>query len=144
MAECFGCRKPYLFDRLGFADSSVDVSIRVGKESEKASIPYCESCVKVIRRLDRDVLLEGIEQHIESLIASRPKSKVSISEKLVREIALNLGASAKLQDALVERIFGKEWTGKCPDGARMNEYQNRDRLVAFVATKLRDLWTLEA
>lgn len=97
-------------------------------------------------RVDRDLLCDGIERHIEYLsgVGTGPKPTVSISESLVREISGNLGASAKLQDALIERIFGKGWTGEVPEGALMNRYQNRDRLVAFVAAKLKDLWTLEA
>jgi len=138
--KCFACEK--VIPEIRF--SSVDVTLKIGTSSETASIPYCEACMKKIRNLDRDILLDGIEQHIEYQIAGIPKTRVPISEKEVRVIAENLGASEKVIEALVERCFGKEWTGKIPQGARMNEYQNRDRLVAFVAMKLQDLWHFEA
>lgn len=140
MSECFACKKS--MPRIDI--SSVNVTLKIGPSSETASIPYCEACMKEIRNLDRDVLLDGIEQHIEHLVAGKPKGRIPISEKEVRTIAGNLGASEKVIEALVERCFGKDWTGKIPDGARMNEYQNRDRLVAFVAMKLQDLWHFEA
>lgn len=141
MTRCFACEKP-----MDDSKSSVDVTIRMGTSSESASIPYCESCVKKIHHLDRDVLLDGVEQHIEHLIAGIPKTPISISEKEVRIIAGNLGATEKVEEALIERIFGKDWNGPPPkdSGLVMNRYTNRDRLVAFVATKLKDLWTLES
>jgi hypothetical protein len=82
----------------------------------------------------------------EVIAKGPPKTTVTISESLVREIAKNLGASYRLSDALVERIFGPHWNGAPPEdsGIVMNRYANRDRLVAFVAAKLKDLWTLVA
>jgi hypothetical protein len=142
--ECFGCRKPRAAHPLGFANTEITLSIRIGAEAEGVSMSYCPDCARKIMRVDRDLLRDGVERHIAHLIGSGPKLKVSISEELVREIASNLGASDKLKDALVERVFGKDWNGVIPPGARMNEYQNRDRLVAFVVSKLKDLWTLEA
>lgn len=143
-SQCCGCRKPRTAHPLGFAETEITLSVRVGAEAEGVSVTYCPECARKIMRVDRDSLREGIERHIGHLIGAGPPPKVSISEELVREIAANLGASDRLKDALVERIFGKDWNGVIPTGARMNEYQNRDRLVAFVVMKLKDLWTFEA
>ena len=97
------------------------------------SSTYCPKCSPA-----------ALSENLDQLIRRKLTGEVSISEPLVREIAGNLGASPKLTDALVEKVFGKGWTGDVPRGAIMNRYTNRDRLVAFVAANLKDLWTLEA
>lgn len=138
--DCPGCN-------VRFEPSSKTVQLGLHIKStaceETFTDAYCSECSRKILDFDRDVLSDQVDYLIKSKLKDG-RHPVSISEGLVREIARNLGASDKLCHALVERIFGKEWTGEIPEGARMNEYQNRDRLVAFVAAKLNDLWTLEA
>lgn len=119
------------------------VHIKSSACEETFTDPYCAECSRKIRDMDRDLLCEQVDYVIKGKLRDG-NHRLPISEPLVREIAHNLGASEKLCHALVEHIFGKDWTGKIPDGARMNEYQNRDRLVAFVAMKLQNLWHFEA
>mgnify|MGYP003575153143 CR=1 FL=1 len=70
MAECFGCRKPRSAHPLGFANTEVVLSTRVGAEADAVRMPYCPDCAKKIMRLDRDLLCDGIQAHIESLIGT--------------------------------------------------------------------------
>lgn len=143
--ECHGCGQ-------SFDDQHEDV-VHVGlkyyqKHHETCSDEiYCSKCAIRIVDLDQDVLHHQVQALVKAAISKNPpQTTVSISESLVREIAKNLGASFRLTDAVVERIFGAHWTGAPPDnsGLVMMKYANRDRLVAFVATMLKDLWTLEA
>lgn len=121
-------------------EAQVSVLIRMGDLEAGSSSAWCVKCSSQIATIDANKLLEKVNLSIRGEIGRR----IPLSEDLVREIAGNLGASPKLQDALVERIFGANWDGVVPEGAVMNSLANRDRLVAFVVTKLKDLWTLEA
>jgi hypothetical protein len=144
--ECFGCNQ-------SFDDTHEDVT-RVGvryheKHRETSSDEaYCPKCSLKLEDADREGIHDQLQAIVKQTLAksSKARTTISISEGLVREIAKNLGASYKLTDALVERIFGPNWTGNPPEdsGLVMNKYANRDRLVAFVAAQLKDLWTLEA
>ncbi len=70
--------------------------------------------------------------------------RVQISQRLVREILRNLGASPKLTDAAAEKFLGKSFSFLVRHGGIPNWYQNRDRLVAELAFLLRDgLWKLK-
>lgn len=139
---CPGCSR--IKDPAIMNAGSVGIEIQMGREERTTSVHYCPDCVKKIAAVDPEVLDERIEALVKDVVQGNPPPSLDISEGVVREIAGNLGASKKLSDALVESIFGPNWTGEVPQGARMNRYTNRDRLVAFVAARLNDLWTLEA
>lgn len=143
--ECYGCN-------VSFDDQHED-AMRVGlryleKHRENTSDEvYCPKCALKLEEVDREAIHDQFQALVKSAISKgQSKTTISISEGAVREIAKNLGASYKLTDALVERVFGSNWTGNPPEnsGMVMNKYANRDRLVAFVAMKLKDLWTFEA
>jgi hypothetical protein len=143
--ECYGCGQS--FDQMH--EDAIRVGVRYyGKHRETTSDEtYCPKCSLKIEDMDHDLIHDQFEELVKTAITKGPpKTTVTISESLVREIAKNLGASYKLADALVERIFGRNWTGAPPEdsGIVMNKYANRDRLVAFVAAKLQDLWRFEA
>jgi hypothetical protein len=141
-SECPGCGAAFYEAEQGVVDVGLHIEMT---ESETHWISYCPECSKKIMALDRDLLVDQVEVLVNNHL--KPSlTTLSISEELVREIAGNLGASSKITDALVERIFGPNWQGAPPEdsGLVMNKYANRDRLVAFVAGKLKDLWTLEA
>lgn len=143
--ECYGCSVS--FDDTHEAVSRVGITYNRKHESTSSDETYCPRCTMKIEEVDKNILHDQFQGLVKAAIAHNPsKTKVSISESLVREIARNLGASYRLSDALVERIFWANWTGAPPEssGLVMNKYSNRDRLVAFVAEKLKDLWTLES
>lgn len=136
--ECPGCDRS--FDPSASANIDIGITKRtVGGEVTTYSMFCCE-CSSKIEEMDIDAVCEDLNL----VFRGRLGKPISISEELVRQIAKNLGASEKVEDALVECCFGKNWTGKCPDGARMSQFTNRDRLVAFVVDKLKNLWTLES
>lgn len=140
MNTCPGCER-----RFEQSSKSIEfgIYIKTSAREETFMDAYCPTCSDKIRDLDRDLLSDQVDYLIKTKLRDG-KHPIPISEGLVREIAGNLGAGEKLSNALVERIFGKDWDGKVPEGAMMNKYTNHDRLVAFVAAKLKDLWTLEA
>lgn len=135
--DCAGCQNPFEESLPG----SVDVGLQIKNEQEEFTISstYCPACAWKVMGIGRDLLSDQLEAMIEASIDPR-KISISISEKEVRTIAKNLGASPKLTEALVEHVFGAGWTGTPPEGALMNRFENRDRLVCFVAQKLKDLW----
>lgn len=135
--DCAGCKNK-------FEESlprSVDVVLAIKNELEGFTISstYCPACTWKVMAIELDYLHDQLDAMIEASIEPR-KTSISISEKEVRTIAKNLGASQKLTEALVEHVFGAGWTGTTPEGAIMNRFENRDRLVCFVAQKLKDLW----
>lgn len=142
--ECHGCGVSCEDTNPGLM--RIGLQIHQNHSVESSSDPYCPKCSLKIEEFDRHDLHDKVNQVVKAVIADPRKTTVTISESLVREIANNLGASYRLSDALVERIFGRNWTGAPPEdsGIVMNKYKNRDRLTAFVAEKLKDLWTLEA
>lgn len=143
--ECYGCGSS--FDETHEDVSRVGIVVHRKHEETASSETYCPRCSIRIEDVDRDSLQDQFQALVKAAISKNPpKTTVTISESLVREIAKNLGASYRLADALVERVFGPNWTGSPPEdsGIVMNKYANRDRLVVFVAMKLKDLWTLEA
>lgn len=144
--ECGGCGQS--FDDQHDDVGHVGVKYRTKHQETSSDEAYCKRCTLRIEDLIHDEpFFDQFQALVKVAIAKKqPDSTVSISEHLVREIANNLGASYKLQDALVERIFGPNWNGAPPEnsGLVMNKYANRDRLVAFVVENLKDLWTLEA
>lgn len=144
--ECHGCGQSFddQHDNVGH----VGIKYCTKHQETSSDEAYCPRCTLQIEDLvHNDAIFEQLQALVKVAIAKKqPTTTVSISESLVREIAKNLGASYKLADALVERIFGPNWNGAPPEnsGLVMNKYANRDRLVAFVAGMLKDLWTLEA
>jgi len=142
--ECHGCGVSC--DQSHPGTMLIGLQIHQDHETETSNETYCQKCSLRIEGLDMHDLYDKVQEVVKTSILKPSRTTVSISESLVREIAHNLGASYRLADALVERIFGPNWTGAPPEGSGlvMNKYANRDRLVAFVAAKLGDLWTLEA
>lgn len=143
--ECYGCG--VCFDITHEDVCRVGIQLVKKHESTTSDEAYCPRCSKKIKDIDINFFHNNLRSEVKAAIAlGVPKTSVTISEAVVREIASNLGASYRLVDALVERIFGPHWTGAPPEnsGIVMNKYANRDRLVAFVAGMLKDLWTLEA
>lgn len=136
--ECPGCDRS--FEPSDVRNVDIGVMKRMHTGEVITSSTYCSQCSSMIVEMDT----ENLSDDLDLVLRGRLAKPISISEKLVREIAKNLGASEKVEDALVEKCFGKNWTGKCPEGARMSQFTNRDRLVAFVADKLKNLWTLES
>lgn len=136
--ECPGCGRPIDSPSIGQMDVWLQTQTVVG--AEQAALSYCAACADRLMAVG----LDEITGEMDIVIRGKLGKGIPISEPLVREIAANLGVSDRLKDALIERIFGKDWDGRVPEGAMMNRFANRDRLVAFVAAKLKDLWTLEA
>lgn len=120
----------------------VGILTKTASNDDFITTAYCYECSVKIKRLD----LDSVSDSLDLLIRDRIGNPISISEQLVREISKNLGATQKVEEALIEHIFGAKWSGPPPKDSSlvMNSYKNRDRLVAFVAMKLQNLWTLES
>jgi hypothetical protein len=115
----------------------VEIEIRVKGElgGDRSRNLYCVSCGKLITEKGVShwdlVLEEAIRQEIA------PKTPMKITEPMIREILINLGASERLTEAVIDHIFGG-------DGAlrKLPEFQSRDRVVGFVIAVTKDLLVL--
>lgn len=132
MFKCPGCDTFYSPDP---AVVEVNVSLKGELGGERTRRNYCPPCGKLIEGKGVDHWDGILEEAIRNGI--NPQSPIVLKEIMVREVLVNLGASPKYVEAMVDHIFNKGGAlGRYP-----YEFDNRDRVVAFVIAKSKDILT---